>query len=99
MPTQKTVSEIQTARADAFFDLEDDLNVAFRQSRLAMITLEHALGEVRALHGTAKRLGDACMEYHLRQIARELSAVFDAVMEADAASGRLEHRYYLGEAA
>ncbi|WP_313194482.1 hypothetical protein [Shinella zoogloeoides] len=99
MPKQNVVTEVLTARADAFMDMEDDLNVAFRQSRLAMITLEHALGEVRALHGTAKRLGDACMEYHLRQIARSLSAVFDAVMEADAAAGRLEHRYYLGEAA
>lgn len=99
MQTQDVVTESIIARADAYLDLEDDLNVAFRQSRLAMFTLEHALGEVRALHGTAKRLGDACMEYHLRQIARSLSAVFDAVMEADAASGRLEHRYYLGEAA
>jgi len=97
--TQNTVTESLTARADAYLDMEDDLNVAFRQSRLARITLEYALGEVRALHGTAKRLGDACMEYHLRQISRDLSAVFDAVMEVDAAAGRLEHRYYLGEAA
>lgn len=85
------------ALADAFFDLEDDINVAFRQSRLAMITLEHVLGEVRALHKTAELQGDACVEYHLRLIARSLSAVFDAVMEADAASGRLEQQYYAAD--
>lgn len=95
MPKQNVVTEVLTARADAFMDMEDDLNVAFRQSRLAMITLEHALGEVRALRETAERRGDTCTEYHLRQITRDLSAVFDAVTELDAASGRLEHRYYI----
>jgi len=99
MPTQNVVTESLTARADAYLDLEDDINVTFRQSRMAMITLEYTLGEVRALRETAERRGDTCTEYHLRQISRDLSAVFDAVTELDAASGRLEQRYYLGEAA
>jgi len=85
--------------ADAFFDLEDDMNVAFRQSRLATIALEQILGEVQALHKTAEQRGDSCTEYHLRQIKRGLSAAFDAVTEVDAAASRLEHRYYLAESA
>ncbi|GAA4178256.1 hypothetical protein [Shinella granuli] len=80
--------------AEAFFDIEDDMNIAFRQSRLAGIALEHVLVEVRALSEIAKQRGDACTEYHLRQITRDLSAVFDAVTEADGASGRIERRYY-----
>ncbi|MGX5723089.1 hypothetical protein [Shinella zoogloeoides] len=100
--TQNVVNESLNRRtiayADAFFDIEDDINVAFRQSRLAKITLEHLLGEVQALHKTVEQHGDSCTEYHLRQIKRGLSAVFDAVTEADAAAGRMEHRYYLAEA-
>ena len=83
--------------AEAFFDMEDDLNIAFRQSRLAMFTLEHALGEVRALSKAVEGRGETCTEYHLRLIARSLSAAFDAVMESDAASGRLEQQYYAAD--
>ncbi|MGX5719440.1 hypothetical protein [Shinella zoogloeoides] len=99
--TRNTVNQTLNPRtiayADAFFDLEDDMNVTFRKSRLAMVTLEHILGEVQALHKTTEQHGPAYAEYHLRQIKRGLSAVFDAVTEVDAAAGRLEHRYYLAE--
>lgn len=98
--TQNVVNEsLMVRRADAFFDIEDDINVAFRQSRMAKITLEYILGEVCALHKTAEQHGPAYAEYHLRQIKRGLAALFDAVTEFDDAAGRLEHRYYLAEVA
>lgn len=83
--------------AEAFFDMEDDLNIAFRQSRLAMITLEHVLCEVRALRKTAEHQGDTCALHHLRQITRDVSAVVDAVGEVDAAAGRMEQQYYAAD--
>lgn len=93
----ETLNPRTIALADAFFDIEDDMNIAFRQSRLAMIALEHLLGEVQELHKAAEEHGPAYAEYHLRQIKRGLSAVFDAVTEADAAAGRLETRYYAAD--
>lgn len=90
----ESLTQRSIARADAFFDLEEDINITFRQSRMAMITLEYVLGEVRLLRETAERRGDACTEYHLGQMNRGLSAVFDAVTALDEAAGRLEGRYY-----
>lgn len=83
--------------AEAFFDMEDDLNIAFRQSRLAMITLEHVLVEIRALSKAAEGRGETCTEYHLRRITRDVSAVFDAVGEVDSAAGRMEQQYYAAD--
>lgn len=94
MPKQNTTTEIQTARADAYMELEDDVNVVFRQSRLAKIAMDSIFDEVCALCRIAEEHSVLPSVYQLRQLKRSMTAMDDAVIEVENASGRLERIYY-----
>lgn len=94
MPKQNVLSEIQTARADAFFDLEDDLNIVFRQSRLAKVMLNNIFDEVCGLCKTAEEYGIKPSLLTLLHLKRDLSALDDAIIAVDDGAERMEQRYY-----
>ena len=92
--TLNVVNESLTARADAYLDLEEDVNVVFRQSRLAKVMLDNIFDEVCGLCQIAEDLGINPSHSTLLHLKRDLSALDDAIIAVDNGAERIEQRYY-----
>lgn len=92
--TLNVVNESLTARADAYLDLEEDVNIVFRQSRLAKVMLNNIFDEVCGLCKTAEEHGIKPSLSTLLHLKRDLSALDDAIIAVDNGAERIEQRYY-----
>lgn len=75
-------------------ELEDEVNVVFRQSRLAKIAMDSIFNEACALCTIAEEHGVLPSVYQLRQLKRSLGAMDDAVIEVEYSSEQLMQIYY-----
>lgn len=82
--------------ANAYFELEGDLNVVFRKSRLARTMLDKIALDIRAEIELAAR-GICDPAAVLTYISRDVNAALDAAIDIYDAAGRAETIYYAAE--
>lgn len=80
--------------ADAYLELEEDINIVFRQSRLAKVMIDDVFDEVSAICRIADEKGIPPHLTVLLRLKRNLAALDDAVIEIDNAAERAEAVYY-----